>query len=125
MNTRTLGRTILAVIAAMIAMTAIADAHAHFRSSMPAAGSTTASAPDSIRIQFTEGIEPMFSHVHVNDSNGQSVAVGPLSTAPNDRSIVIVPLMAALRPGRYQVTWDVAALDTHRTQGSYTFTIGR
>jgi copper resistance protein C len=122
-NTRTL--TSLAVIAAMLAMTAIAEAHAQYRSSMPTAGTTTAAAPDALRIQFTEGIETMFSHVHVNDSNGRTVAVGPLSSAPNDRSVVIVPLTAALRPGRYQVTWDVAALDTHRTQGSYTFTIGR
>jgi methionine-rich copper-binding protein CopC len=29
----------------------------------------------------------------------------------------------ALKPGSYTVTWHVLSVDTHRTEGSYSFTV--
>lgn len=109
-------RIIVAVIGTSLSMTALADAHAEYVGSTSTAG--------ALRIQFSEGVEAAFSHVHVTDANGHAVTTGPLTTASADRSLVIVPIGAALRPGQYHVTWDVSAIDTHRTQGAYTFTVG-
>jgi methionine-rich copper-binding protein CopC len=118
-------RTLVAAIVALIAATSRADAHAHYRSSIPADGAVIERAPDVLRIDFSEGVEPAFSHVQVVDADGHAVPTGALSTAPGDSSVVIVPLHTAMRAGRYVVTWEVTAVDTHRTHGSYSFTVGR
>jgi methionine-rich copper-binding protein CopC len=33
-----------------------------------------------------------------------------------------VPLKA-LRPGTYRVSWHAVSIDTHRTEGAFTFTV--
>lgn len=113
------------VAAAIASMTTRADAHAHYRSSIPTADAVVEHAPGALRINFSEGVEPAFSHVSVVDGQGHTVATGPLSTTPGDASVVIVPIQAPMSPGRYQVTWQVTAVDTHRTHGTYAFTVGR
>jgi methionine-rich copper-binding protein CopC len=117
--------TIFVAVAAITSMTTRADAHAHYRSSIPAADAVIQRAPDALRINFSEGVEPAFSHVGVVGGQGQTVATGPLSTAAGDASVVLVPIRAPMQPGRYQVMWQVTAVDTHRTHGTYTFTLGR
>jgi methionine-rich copper-binding protein CopC len=112
------------VAAAIVSMTTRADAHAHYRTSVPA-DNGVADAPHELRIDFTEGVEPAFSHVTLADAAGHPVPVGPLATAGGDASELIVPVRGAMRAGRYQVTWAVTSVDTHRTQGSYSFTVGR
>jgi methionine-rich copper-binding protein CopC len=37
--------------------------------------------------------------------------------------VVHVPLKA-IRPGTYRVTWRVLSVDTHTTEGSFTFKVG-
>lgn len=118
-------RILIAAIVAVVSVMSRADAHAHYRSSIPADGAVIERAPDALRIDFSEGVEPAFSHVQVVDAGGHSVPTGPLSTAPGDGSVVIVPLHTGMRAGRYVVTWEVTAVDTHRTHGSYSFTVGR
>lgn len=120
-----LSLTIFVAAAAIASMTVCADAHAHYRSSIPAADAVIAHAPDALRINFTEGVELAFSHVSVVDGQGHAVTTGPLSTAPGDDSVVIVPIRSPMPAGRYQVTWQATAVDTHRTHGAYTFTVGR
>jgi copper resistance protein C len=113
------------VAAAFVSMTARADAHAHFRTSVPAADTAVADAPHELRIDFTEGVEPAFSHVMLADAAGHPVPVGALATAGSNASELIVPIRGAIPAGRYQVTWAVTSVDTHRTQGSYSFTVRR
>jgi copper resistance protein C len=33
--------------------------------------------------------------------------------------------VGGLRPGRYSVTWHALSVDTHKTQGSFSFQVGR
>jgi methionine-rich copper-binding protein CopC len=33
--------------------------------------------------------------------------------------------LKALPPGTYKVRWHVLSVDTHKTEGSYSFTVGR
>ena len=42
----------------------------------------------------------------------------------SDGTELRVPLKA-LPPGTYQVTWRVLSVDTHRTQGNFTFHVGQ
>jgi methionine-rich copper-binding protein CopC len=100
-----------------------AAAHAHLAKASPKPGSTVAPAPKRVVLSFTEKLEPKFSSVEVRDSKGASVEAGK-AQAGADRTQLQVPLKP-LRPGTYTVNWRVLSVDTHRTKGSFTFSVGR
>ena len=97
------------------------DAHAFLDHADPRVGSTVRSSPTAVTLTFTEGVEPAFSKIEVIDGDGKGVAVGVLEH-PDDTSLrVAVPTLAA---GTYHVKWRVVSVDTHETEGSFTFSIG-
>jgi methionine-rich copper-binding protein CopC len=114
-------RAALAVALCLLAARA-AYAHAHLDRAEPAAGSTVTQAPTEVALWFTEALEPKFSGVEVRDAKGLAVQAGPAGLA--GRAALRVPLNA-LAPGNYKVIWHVMSVDTHRTQGTFTFTVGR
>src|SRR6185312_1671931 len=101
--------------------TAPAWAHAHFKTAEPPADAITA-APRQLRLHFTEGVEAAFSSVALADAAGKPVAV-TMATDPADKSTMVVTLPGQLAPGAYKVTWHVTAVDTHKTDGGYAFTV--
>ncbi len=109
----------LAVV--MAALAGPAAAHAFLDEAVPKVGSTVAAAPKEIRIEFTQGVEPAFSHITVVGADGQTVAMGAVSVDPNDRKLLIAPLAGPLPPGHYEVRWDVISVDTHHTDGHFPF----
>ena len=117
----------LAVFAAipMVALfiAARADAHAMLDHAQPAVGSTVA-APKSVTLWFTESLEPAFSTIEVRNAQGAAMQAGKAAVDPADRTELRVPLKA-LPPGTYKVIWRVLSVDTHRTQGDFTFSVGR
>jgi hypothetical protein len=48
---------------------------------------------------------------------------GKPSVDPADNSVLVAPVPQALKPGVYTVTWHVVSVDTHKTQGSFNFTV--
>jgi copper resistance protein C len=111
-----------AAIAFVVASHAVAEAHAHLMSAIPANGAVVPAAPHALRLRFTEGVEPAFSGVTLSSARGP-VATGPLAVDPSNPTHVVVPIVGSLAPGTYTVAWHAVAIDTHRTQGSYTFRI--
>jgi methionine-rich copper-binding protein CopC len=105
-----------------IGFSGAAFAHAHLRSETPATGSVVPS-PSELRLKFSEGLELRFTTVKLSDSVNAKVETGSLSLGPSDNTVLIVPLPEALAPGRYRVDWHATSTDTHKTQGSYTFTV--
>lgn len=101
----------------------VAFAHAHLDHARPAAGSTV-SAPKSVTLWFTESLEPAFSTIEVQDAKGNAVQMGTAAVGPSNRAELSVSLKP-LAPGTYKVIWRVLSVDTHRTQGDFTFTVGR
>ena len=112
------------LIAALAASAApgLASAHALLKTAVPPVGSTLQTAPTQITIEYSEGVEPRFSTIKVQDASGARVDTGPVRTAPGDNKRLIVGLRA-LPPGSYKVTWQATSTDTHKTEGSYSFTI--
>jgi methionine-rich copper-binding protein CopC len=51
------------------------------------------------------------------------VPTGQPANAPGKRDVLIVPINATLTPGAFTVTWHAVALDTHKTQGTFIFTV--
>ena len=111
---------------AFIALTGLAMspamAHAFLKSAAPGVGSTIPAAPASVVIDFTEGVEPHFSVIEVQDAASARVDLGDVhGAADNDKRLVVG--LKPLQPGRYKVTWRVTSTDTHKTEGAYTFTV--
>ncbi len=103
-------------------LSSAAFAHAHLTSATPAVGSTAGTAPKEIAINYTEGLEPKFSTIEVQDASGARVDMGDVHTSPgNDKRLVIG--LKPLKPGTYKVIWHATSVDTHKTEGSYNFTV--
>ncbi len=117
--------TLRAALAAMLAVAAspAAFAHAHLRDAMPAANSTVA-APNEVACSFTEALEPRFSALEVQDAAGHRVNSGAMHLDPKDAKRMIVGVRG-LGPGVYTVIWHATSIDTHKTEGRFTFTVGR
>ena len=103
-------------------MPAAVLAHAFLDHAVPPVGGTVAAAPAEIRLFFSEAVEPAFSGVAVSGADGRPVATGRAAVDPSNRSALVLPL-PPLPPGRYKVSWHVVSVDTHRTEGDFTFEI--
>jgi methionine-rich copper-binding protein CopC len=111
-------RTLL-ISAALLAGIASANAHATLDRATPPVGSTVAQAPSQLTLTFTEKLEPSFSGATVTNASGQRVDSGAKASGTS-----IQISLKPLPPGRYKVNWHVLSVDTHKTQGSYSFSVG-
>jgi len=100
--------------------TIAARAHAFLDHASPLVGSTVASAPHEVALTFTQNLEPAFSSVEVMDGSGARVDQGNAAISGNTMRIGL----KALSPGTYRVRWHALSVDTHTTEGSFTFHIG-
>jgi copper resistance protein C len=110
----------LAVLLAGLAVPAWA--HSFPRTEIPPAGSTVNTAPAAVTINFTEALEPAFSSLQVLNASGRRVDKNDAHLAPGDAKQYSVDVQS-LPPGKYRVVWHATSVDTHKTQGSYTFTV--
>ncbi|WPP01903.1 copper homeostasis periplasmic binding protein CopC [Pseudomonas sp. HR96] len=112
-----------ALFAASLACASAAMAHAHLQSQTPAADSS-GPAPADLRLTFSEGVEANFTQVTVTE-DGQPVTIKSLATDPADKKILIVTPTQPLKPGAYKVQWHAVSVDTHKSEGGYSFTIAQ
>ncbi len=107
---------------AMLAQASPASAHAFLERASPPVGSEVATSPPELSITFTEGVEPLFSTIEVDGPNGAAVVAGkPHVASDGDRRLVLQ--LPKLPPATYTVIWHATSVDTHRTEGRYTFTV--
>ena len=100
------------------------EAHAFLQRAEPTVGSTVQTSPKEVRIRFTENIEPAVSSIQVFDGSGQEVDKRDLHLDSADHALLHVSL-PQLGPGIYKVVWRVVSVDTHVTNGNFTFWIVR
>jgi methionine-rich copper-binding protein CopC len=110
----------LAAAACLIGHTAFA--HAHLEQSSPPINSDLTVAPSAVTITFSEGVEPRFSTIVVQDFQGAQVdKADHHPTGGNNRQLsVSLPKLGA---GTYTVIWHATAVDTHKIEGHFTFTV--
>jgi copper resistance protein C len=111
------------VLAAAVAISTSAEAHAFLMHANPPVGSTVRESPKEIRLYFSEEIEPVFSGIGLATKAGEKIETGPASVDPNDRSQFFAALTVPLAPGIYRVSWHVVSVDTHRTEGDFSFEV--
>jgi len=103
---------------AILCFTTSASAHALLEHAQPGAGATVP-APRVIILTYSEQLEPAFSGASVDDAGGHDVTSAPAAISGATMQIHL----HALKPGTYRVTWHAVSTDTHRTEGSYNFTV--
>jgi len=95
-------------------------AHAFLDHASPLVGSTVRTAPREVVLWFTEKLEPAFSRVTVQNAAGARVDRGNSHASGNQLRVSL----GALPPGTYRVMWRVVSVDTHATEGDFTFRVG-
>jgi copper resistance protein C len=101
--------------------TAIANAHATLERAEPRVGNKVAAPPREVTLWFTQKLEPAFSTITVTNAAGERIDSGKARVSGNQMSI-------PLRPGgsgTYHVNWHVLSVDTHTTDGNFTFQVGQ
>jgi copper resistance protein C len=109
----------LAAIFAVACVPTAASAHAFLKRAQPSAGATLVSAPRRVAPAFSEKLEPAFSGMTVTDPAGHNVAAGAAVVDGVSMIVSLRPLAATT----YRVTWHAVSVDTHRTEGAYSFTV--
>jgi len=100
------------------------EAHAFLEQAEPAVGSTVQVSPSEVRVLFTEKIEPALSSVEVLDASGKEVDKRDVHLDSSNHALLHVSL-PQLKAGTYKVVWRVVSVDTHVTNGSFSFRIAR
>jgi copper resistance protein C len=115
-------RTLIIIVSLLLVAlgNGAAYAHAFLDHASPLVGSTVAAAPHEVALTFTQNLEAAFSTVQVTDSKGARVDQGKPQISGNTMHVGLKPLA----PGRYQVHWHVLSVDTHKTEGNFSFTVG-
>jgi hypothetical protein len=114
-----MNRGLLLACLVIAACASPAFAHAFLQRSEPGAGAALSAPPKRAVLIFSEQLEPVFSGMTVSDAAGRNVEAGAAMIAG---TAMVAPLKQ-LPPGRYRVTWHAVSVDTHRTEGSYSFTV--
>lgn len=138
---------VLAVLVLWVGLSAAAWSHAHLRQASPGQGATVTETPTEVRLTFSEPVEVGFSTfkvyplppaddegelreaarelmgqvLHARDDADARADAGLAGESRTSADIVIL-LKDDLEPGPYVVMWRVLSVDTHVTEGFYTFT---
>jgi hypothetical protein len=98
-----------------------AQAHATLDHAEPRVGNKVATTPHDVTLWFTQRLEAAFSSITVTDPAGQRVDTGKTRVDGSQMSV-------SLRPGgtgTYRVKWHVLSVDSHTTDGNFTFVVGQ
>jgi methionine-rich copper-binding protein CopC len=112
---------ILIIPLLLLLVTGEASAHAFLDHAQPRVGNTVATAPREVTLWFTQKLEPAFSSMTVTNAAGQRIDTGKTRVNGNQMSVSLRSGGA----GTYRVNWRVLSVDTHTTDGSFTFQVGQ
>lgn len=118
LKTRTAGAVLMAIA---MCTSIVVSAHSFPESESPSAGQKIASAPAEVTINFDAPIEKLFAKLEVMGADGTNEAAGAPTVSDDGRHLSVK--VGALKTGDYTVKWAVVCIDTHHTEGSYTFSV--
>ena len=112
----------LALCVALQMCCAGVEAHAFLDHARPAVGSGVHGSPAEIRLWFSAPLEAAFCSIKVLDQSGRQVDRGDKRLERGDPSQITVTV-PPLASGSYRVVWHVLSMDTHVTDGDFTFDV--
>ncbi|WP_422292734.1 copper resistance CopC family protein [Candidatus Binatus sp.] len=110
-----------ALLAIVVSSPIMSWAHSFPDKETPSAGQKIASPPSEVVIDFDAPIEKLFAKLEVTGADGKNEAAGAPQVSEDGRQLSVK--VGALKPGDYTVKWAVVCIDTHHTEGSYTFSV--
>jgi methionine-rich copper-binding protein CopC len=114
--------TLVGIIPLLLSLAAgEAAAHAFLDHAEPRVGNKVATAPREVTLWFTQKLEPAFSTIIVTNPAGQRVDTGKARVSGNQMSVSLRSGGA----GTYRVNWRVLSVDTHTTDGNFSFQVGQ
>jgi methionine-rich copper-binding protein CopC len=116
-----MNRTAITILSSLFLGTAHAHAHAFLDHAEPRVGTSVTSSPREVSLWFTQNLEAAFSTVEVRDANGARVDQGKPQVSAGVMRIGLKPLP----PGTYKVHWHILSVDTHTTEGAFSFHVGK
>ena len=75
-------------------------------------------------LTFSEGVEATFTKVSLS-KDGTEIAIKGLETPDADKKTLVVTPAAPLAAGNYKVVWNAVSVDTHKSNGEYSFKVGQ
>jgi copper resistance protein C len=93
--------------------------HAILVESTPAAGSIVQGPSVAIRLRFNSRIDGAHSRLYINTAAGMRQIEVDSQGAPD----ILSAKANDLKPGKYQLRWQVLAVDGHITRGEIPFTV--
>jgi len=112
----------LGLAALTAALVQTAGAHAFLERAVPAVGSSVRTSPTELKLWFTERLEPAFSKVRVEDGGGKQVDRGD-GRVDAAAGVLLRVSLPPLQAGTYRVKWRVLSVDTHVSEGDFTFDV--
>jgi copper resistance protein C len=88
---------------------------------LPRAGNTVTKPPAQVTIKYDAPIEKLFASLQVVSAMGQNQVTGKPEVSADGRKLSVP--VNKLPPGEYTVQWRVVCIDSHHTQGSYSFIV--
>jgi methionine-rich copper-binding protein CopC len=95
--------------------------HLKLKRAFPAPDSTVSTAPESIRLWFSEDADLIATRITVAAANGVTIGMRKPVRAPGRDMPITAAFTAPLAPGRYTVTWKTMSKDGHVVNGAYDF----
>jgi copper resistance protein C len=112
---------VLTIPLLLLIATGEASAHAFLDHAEPRVGNKVATAPREVTLWFTQKLEPAFSSIAVTNAAGQRVDTGKPRVSGSQMSVSL----RAGGAGTYRVKWHVLSVDTHTTDGDFSFQVGQ
>jgi copper transport protein len=113
----------LGLLGAALVAPARAEAHAALLHTSPSASGTVNQPPASVRLTYSESVEPRFAIVSVTDAGGHQVTSAPPGRSATNPHELVTPLHRTSE-GWYLVFWRVISADGHPVRGVFTFAVG-
>jgi methionine-rich copper-binding protein CopC len=112
---------VLALIAWMFGA-GVALGHSGLQRAEPPVESKLKRPPSEVKLYFSERLEHDYSTVRVNDAAGARVDRQDAHVDPSNPLLLRVTLQP-LEHGAYTVIWRVLSVDSHVTEGRFTFRV--
>ncbi|SCW91093.1 hypothetical protein SAMN02927924_03965 [Sphingobium faniae] len=118
----------VAVMAGSFALAAPAIAHPKLLTSTPAANASV-SGPSEVTLTFSEKLMPRLSGMDIvmtgmpGMPNHRMKVTGFRTAIGGDGKTLVAKLSRPLAAGTYQIAWHAVSADTHRIEGTVTFSV--
>src|SRR5215471_15865988 len=122
MKCPTCARGFVLALMAWVLGVGLALGHSGLQRAEPPVESTLKQPPREVKLYFSERLEPDYSIVRVKDGRGAEVDRQDAHVDPSNPLLLRVTL-SPLVPGAYAVIWRVLSVDSHVTEGRFTFRV--